>query len=625
MITDAEKADIEGAVVTLRAMVDHLWPMLAVVRGLKDAPTVASECSDILNIFDRCYDYLISGLFEDMKGEEANAAFVKQKMVEVQKSLTNVFNRLNDPVFKGETQRILDEKRKLELGPAGTGTEADMSDIVMVACKTCGSPCQPNEMMRCNTCIRTRSTFGDEIPRRLHITQCRHCQRWNRKGATWVTAAYESQELMAVLLNKVPILKDYEIIESKFLWMEPNSMRIKLQLIIRKDIMDFAIDKTLALEWVVSQTICPACEMSFTPQTWKAIVSLRQHGTSKGTLKILEETIRKHDAQNSAVSIDPHKDGFDCTFGRRQDAEKFVSFCKKFFVMRHALSEQLISHNANDNTANKKFTHSVTLAPISKGDLVYIEKGLLGRYGNCPQLMICLRITTSITLMDPFTMRAVDVSPETYWKYPCRTVATTGHLHSFLVHDVEETELDPSMRHTTNPRYFEGGRGVGKTDKGTASLSIATTRFKPESLSFSRYRPCEVELAREGLESSGFYETDRVRCHLGLHVKPGDTVEGYDLRNAVINFQEVNDEIGDEIISKMPGDIMLVRIKKRMAADNIPGPHQAQSSRMRVEQMKQQVARSRKDFGPESDDECERAGDLEMMDELNSLMEHMQI
>jgi len=503
----------------------------------------------------------------------------------------------------------------------------------LILCKRCGATIEYNEHILCSDCICYAEQDSGllSIPNRLSISSCRHCDRWQRNNTTWFQANYESAELMAVLLKKIPGLdrKSVKLLDSKFLWSEPNSLRIKMQMVVLS--VSNNLQKTLQVEWVVVQTACPECERSFTPHTWRAVVSLRQRGHNKSSLRQMENLIRQNDKQNNVVAVQPHTDGFDLMFARKTNAESFVKFIKKFYICKVSESSQLISHNANDNTANKKFTFAIQVAPVSRGDLVYIPKKLRNNtpYGGCPAFMIVQRITANIILMDPFTMRAVDVSSKQYWSSPFIVCSTIGHLTNFILLDFEELKLNLTSKIQSANRYSEGGRGAGRTNAKTATMTIATSRFKEEDISFSRYRPVEVELAKE----RDFGITDeryRVNCHIGLHIRVGDILEAYDLNSSSINVGPIYEEEAAEYIKKMRDKIMVYRINKQSKKSENDNPaisSQAYMEGMRDKIQKQQDRRWEKEFilGEDMINNGEPFINSDPEVELVNLMDNMKI
>lgn len=77
------------------------------------------------------------------------------------------------------------------------------------------------------------------------------------------------------------------------------------------------------------------------------------------------------------------------------------------------------------------------IAPICKDDLVCLPKRLLRKAGGGSPLMLCLRVTTNLTLMDPITLRRADVRSGDYFANRFRAICNTKQLVEFTILDIE--------------------------------------------------------------------------------------------------------------------------------------------------------------------------------------------
>merc|ERR1719162_1465572 len=115
--------------------------------------------------------------------------------------------------------------------------------------------------------------------------------------------------------------------------------------------------------------------------------------------------------------------------------------------------------------------------------------------------MVCHKMSTSVHLIDPLTLRGCDIPAYEYWKMPFEPAATREQCTEFIVLNVEEVET-PEMG--TKAKHHLAGRGKMKL--------------------------ADVEVAR----SQDFGVNDDrliVRSHLGAILRPGNRVLGYDLRH----------------------------------------------------------------------------------------------
>ncbi|XP_057770610.1 LOW QUALITY PROTEIN: uncharacterized protein LOC130990388 [Salvia miltiorrhiza] len=136
--------------------------------------------------------------------------------------------------------------------------------------------------------------------------------------------------------------------------------------------------------------------------------------------------------------------------------------------------------------------------------------------GNLGPLLICHKVSSSIALLDPFTLRQCFLDAEQYWRSSFQPLLSSRQLREYIVLDVELVSSEVSV----------GG---------------------------SRYTLADAHVARV----SDFGKNDRrfiVRTHLGNRLSAGDYALGYDLYGANINDMELekykNLNIPDVILIK---------------------------------------------------------------------------
>lgn len=172
------------------------------------------------------------------------------------------------------------------------------------------------------------------------------------------------------------------------------------------------------------------------------MVQVRQHAEHKRTFLFLEQLILKHELSQKLLNVVERPDGLDFHFPNKQSALHFSDFCQSRFPCTCKQGKQLVSHDASSNTYFHKYTISLTLAPVCKDDLVYLDKKQArSQLGGFSSLAVCTRVAAAgIALCDPFTGRTVNLSVEKYWKNPFSSLCTRKHLTSFLVLDVTPVE-----------------------------------------------------------------------------------------------------------------------------------------------------------------------------------------
>ena len=130
------------------------------------------------------------------------------------------------------------------------------------------------------------------------------CERWLQPPAHWITASPESRELLALCLRKLRGLSKVRIIDASFIWTEPHSRRIKVKITIQQEAFQGAIlQQTFEVEYVVAYHQCPDCAKSFTANTWRAVVQVRQKVPHKRTFLYLEQLILKHSAHKDTINM----------------------------------------------------------------------------------------------------------------------------------------------------------------------------------------------------------------------------------------------------------------------------------------------------------------------------------
>lgn len=211
-----------------------------------------------------------------------------------------------------------------------------------------------------------------------------------------------------------------------------------MKITIQQEVFEGTIlQQTFEVEYVVNYHQCPDCAKSFTANTWRAVVQVRQKVPHKRTFLYLEQLILKHSAHKDTINIKEVKDGLDFFYAQRNHAEKFVDFLTSVAPVRSKKSQELISMDIHTSTKSYKFSFSVELVPICKDDLVALPIKLAQQIGNIAPLTICHRVGTSVNLIDPQTLQTADVSTPIYWRTPFVSLADVQELVEFIVMDIE--------------------------------------------------------------------------------------------------------------------------------------------------------------------------------------------
>jgi nonsense-mediated mRNA decay protein 3 len=308
------------------------------------------------------------------------------------------------------------------------------------------------------------------------------------------------------------------IIDASFIWTEPHSRRIKVKLTIQDSVSEgIVLQQAFEVEYVVAYQQCPECAKSYTANTWRACVQVRQKVPHKRTFLYLEQLILKHGAHKDTINIKEVKDGLDFYYSARNQAEKFVDFLSSVTPVRTKKSQELISMDIHTSAKSYKFTFSVELIPICKDDLVALPIKLAKQIGNISPLALCYRVGTSINLLDPNTLHTADVSTPIYWRDPFKTLGDVQELVEFVVMDIEP---------------------VGP-QKGKWLLAEATV----------------ARASDLGVNNNTYF----TRTHLGNILHPGDTVMGYMLTGTNYNNPQFEALEKSNAYASIIPDVMLVK------------------------------------------------------------------
>lgn len=236
-----------------------------------------------------------------------------------------------------------------------------------VLCADCGAPIDGTQSAGafCYDCIKLKTDATGGIQREATLHMCRDCDRWLSPPNSWVVAHPESRELLALCLKKLRGLNKLRIIDASFIWTEPHSRRIKVKITVQSDLGDGAImQQSFEVEYTQNYHQCPDCAKSYTHNTWRACVQVRQKVPHKRTFLYLEQSILKHGAHKDTINIKEVHDGIDFYFAQRNHAEGFVDFLKAVVPVHVKKSQELISMDIHTSTKSFKFSYSAELVPI---------------------------------------------------------------------------------------------------------------------------------------------------------------------------------------------------------------------------------------------------------------------
>ncbi|KAL8448084.1 hypothetical protein Emag_004078 [Eimeria magna] len=406
-----------------------------------------------------------------------------------------------------------------------------------VLCCICGAITPPNPRNKCLSCLREELDVSSQVCRTFVVDHCKQCGRFKDAQGKWLPCEIESRELLALCLKKIRGLKSLsKIVDCRWVFTEAHSNKLILRITARADVLE-------------------SKAQAFTPHAgWGARVQVRQRCEHKRTFLFLEQLVlQQQHILEKLLRVVQSKDGLDFQFPNKQAAAAFAAFCCSRFPCSTRSSKQLISHDCYSNTYFYKHTVYVELAPICKDDLVFIPaKKARETFGGFASLSLCCRVGSSLTLVDPFTARSLDLSAEVYFRDSFLPLCTRKHLSYFLILSVtplpqhQQPHHHPSKRqqqqqHKQQQQQQAAAAAAAADDamavdsSKAAAASDSTPRTNSSSSSSSSgFLLAEIELLRcsaSGIAEGG--EPIVTRSHLGHILQAGDFAAGFD-------FQRIN-------------------------------------------------------------------------------------
>ncbi|KAF3443501.1 hypothetical protein FNV43_RR13184 [Rhamnella rubrinervis] len=374
-----------------------------------------------------------------------------------------------------------------------------------VLCCKCGIPMPPNAANMCVKCLRSEVDITEGLQKHVIIIHCPECDSYLQPPRTWLKAQLESKELLTFCVKRLKNLNKVRLVNAEFIWTEPHSKRIKVKLKVQKEVLNGAVlEQSYVVEYVQQEHMCESCSrVQANPDQWVAAVQLRQHVSHRRTFFYIEQLILKHGAAASAIKIKQMEQGIDFFFSSRSHGVKFVEFIGKVAPVRSRHDKQLVSHDSKSNNYNYKYTFSVEISPICREDLICLPPKVALSLGNIGPLVICTKVTNSIALLDPFTLRHCFLDSDQYWRSSFKSLLTSRQLVEYIVLDVEI--------HVSSEVNVGG----------------------------SKYILADAQVARV----SDFGKNDTIftiTTHLGHILSPGDYALGYDLYRANSNDIELD-------------------------------------------------------------------------------------
>ena len=424
-----------------------------------------------------------------------------------------------------------------------------------VLCCMCATAISPNPTGMCVECIKTQVDITEGIQKQCSVIHCNQCGRYLQPPKHWIRADLESKELLTFCIKRVKGLNKVKLVDAGFIWTEPHSKRLKTKLTVQKEVLNGAIlQQSFVVEYVVEWNMCDACaRAAANADQWQACVQVRQKVEHKRTFLFLEQLILKHSMEVNAIGVKSQPDGLDFYYAHRSHGLKMVDFIGSVLPIRSRNDKQLVSHDANDNTYNYRFTLMVEIVPMCREDLVCLPPKTSKSFGGIGPVVLCTRVGSSMQFTEMHTLRRVWLNSEQYWRCPFVAMANSKQLCEYIVLDLEivngnEWEQNGDDGYGENRSQLFNGSQFGGNASTTGGKQRRANR---------KNLLADVTVARSrdfGTNDITFF----TRTHLGSVLKVGDTALGYDLTNVQISddsFDSYVEKVGE---SRIP-DVVLVK------------------------------------------------------------------
>lgn len=188
--------------------------------------------------------------------------------------------------------------------------------------------------------------------RQLEVVQCGKCSRWHVRQDRWMFFEVESPELLAMLMRKVSgILTATKILDASWIWTEPHSRRIKINVDVERSVLDgkVQIRHKIIVEFIVKMKQCMECIREATEHSWETCVQIRQRVGHKRALDSLEQLLIEGGYYHLIQDFIICKEGIDLFFKERQQADRVIDFLGMNFPLRSKASRKLVSKDGKSN------------------------------------------------------------------------------------------------------------------------------------------------------------------------------------------------------------------------------------------------------------------------------------
>lgn len=399
------------------------------------------------------------------------------------------------------------------------------------------------------------------------IVQCSECGR-SLFHQRWIALEPESAEMLALMVKKIHGLdgKRLRLVDAKFVWTEPHSRRIKIQVQVEGEALaNVTLRQSTVLEFKQNVQQCPLCRKASLDRQWTHCVQIRQRieedsGAHRKTFLRIEQDLIKFGLDRHILSVEENNQGMDLFFSGRGDAKVILDWLKSHLPVQ--MSSQPTKHGST-------YTFNVEIPPINKFDLVAFPLG-----NGLAKLSLISKVSSVLHFVDPITAERMEVTGTDYWKFhSSKSSATTqiskGKAKSKIRSVSSSTGGTSSLAAVSNFSVLSRRKNMTEFVVIEVDSDPVMSRNFKSSSSDPSSKIFYVTLMRD----SDFGVNDEVlhtQTHIGSILQPGDSVLGYEIENMILTDAQLESLSGTDL----PYVVLVQKIYKedRDAPDRQPPP-----------------------------------------------------
>lgn len=434
--------------------------------------------------------------------------------------------------------------------PNATPMETQPQTYGMLCCM-CGNLMEPNPSGTCVSCLKSQVDITAGIDTQQTIQFCRQCGGYNVGNDKYVIAELESPQLLGICLKKIRGLRNVRLVNASFIWTEPHSKRIKVKLVVQKEVAPGAVlQQEHVCTFFVSTTMCLACRYTYTEHTWRTCVQVRQKVAHKRTFLYLEQILIRCRGKLNIINVQEQPNGLDFFFGTKSDANRFVDLLHTTVPGRHSCNETVVSEDLKNNTANVKYTIPFEIVPLCRDDLVCLPKAMASSLGGLGPLCIVEKVNSKVHFVDPITGRRGVIAPHQYFAAPFPAIQTRANKVEVYVIDVQPVEGNSLVVDVECQREQDMFEGTTSYSRSHMVKQLASGR------SAAAYDLSCVDLQTYGVPEALRIPTSLIIC--GRWKAPGSSAKSRPVPRLEteegIAIVTANDEDIQEVLGEMDDD-----------------------------------------------------------------------